>query len=184
MASNNWVIHGNYTKTGKPLLAGDPHLGNQLPSHWYLMEMTYEGVTCIGATHPGIPQFMFGKTAHMSWAITSALTDLSDLFKEKLNEAKSQYKVDGEWRNLRVVKEEIKVKGGPSIPFEIKYTHRGPLVDIALLQGADVLFAEGIPSAKNNNAVYSFAWSGDIPEETTVEIVRNFMRAKHIDEII
>lgn len=41
-ASNNWVIHGKHTKTGKPLLAGDPHLNNQLPSHWYLMEMTYD----------------------------------------------------------------------------------------------------------------------------------------------
>lgn len=40
-ASNNWVIHGNHTKTGKPILAGDPHLGNQLPSHWYLIELHY-----------------------------------------------------------------------------------------------------------------------------------------------
>ena len=97
-ASNNWVIHGNYTKTGKPLLAGDPHLGNQLPSHWYLMEMTYSGQTVTGATHPGIPLFMFGKTPFMTWAITSALTDLSDLFKEKLNKEETQYYVDKEWK--------------------------------------------------------------------------------------
>ena len=111
MASNNWVIHGNYTKTGKPLLAGDPHLGNQLPSHWYLMEMTYEGLSTIGATHPGVPQFMFGKTNHMTWAITSALTDLSDLFREKLSDDKTQYFVEGEWRNLNIITELIKIKG-------------------------------------------------------------------------
>lgn len=91
MASNNWVIHGKHTKTGKPLLAGDPHLGNQIPSHWYLMEMTYENQTIVGSTHPGIPMFMFGKTPHFTWAITSALTDLSDLFREKLNEKQTQY---------------------------------------------------------------------------------------------
>jgi penicillin amidase len=95
MASNNWVIHGNFTKTGKPLLAGDPHLGNQLPSHWYLMEMTYDDITISGATHPGIPFHMFGKTPHMTWAITSALTDLSDLYREKLSDDKKKYLVDG-----------------------------------------------------------------------------------------
>ena len=81
-ASNNWVIHGNYTKTGKPLLAGDPHLGNQLPSHWYLIDLNFDGESISGASHPGVPYLLFGKTKHVTWAITSSLTDLSDLYRE------------------------------------------------------------------------------------------------------
>jgi penicillin amidase len=65
----------------------------------------------IGNTHPGIPLFMFGKTAKMTWAITSALTDLSDLFRETISEDQKKYKVDGEWREFKVVKEKILVKG-------------------------------------------------------------------------
>ncbi len=105
---------------------------------------------------------MFGKTARMTWAITSALTDLSDLFRETVAEDKKKYKVDGEWREFQVVKEKIIVKGQKEpIDFEIKFTHRGPLVDNELLQGADVLFSEGLPGV-DHKASYSFAWSGNI----------------------
>jgi len=53
------------------------------------MEMSYGDQSTIGSSHPGIPHFMFGKTQHMTWAITSALTDLSDLYREKLNDKKT-----------------------------------------------------------------------------------------------
>jgi penicillin amidase len=59
----------------------------------------------IGATHPGIPLFMFGKTKHITWAITSSLTDLSDLYREKFNEDKTKYLVDGQWRDLEIITE-------------------------------------------------------------------------------
>lgn len=75
------------------------------------MEMTYDNFNIVGSTHPGIPLFLFGKTPRMSWAITSALTDLSDLYREKLNEDSTKYFVDGQWRDLKVVREHILVKG-------------------------------------------------------------------------
>jgi penicillin amidase len=53
-----------------------------MPSLWYLMEMTYENHTISGATHPGTPYHLFGKTPSLSWAITNSLTDLSDVFNE------------------------------------------------------------------------------------------------------
>ena len=90
--------------------------------------------------------------------------------------------MDGEWRNIKVFTEAIKIKGrSESLPFDIKYTHRGPLVDVDLLQGAEVLFSEGIPSS-NNKAVYSFAWSGDIPYESTITILKDFLRATSAKE--
>lgn len=146
--------------------------------------MTYDDQTVTGATHPGIPLFLFGKTPYMSWAITSALTDLSDLFKEKLNEDKTKYFVDGQWKDLKVITEKIWIKGNDKpVDFDIKFSHRGPLVDVDLLQGAEVLFSEGIPSA-GHKAVYSFAWSGDIPHEDTVSIVRDFLKAKDIKTVM
>lgn len=89
------MIHGNYTKTGKPLLAGDPHLGNGLPTFWHLIEITYGDFNVVGSAHPGVPGLLFGKSPFVSWAITSALTDLSDLFKENISEDGSKYLVDG-----------------------------------------------------------------------------------------
>jgi acyl-homoserine lactone acylase PvdQ len=73
--------------------------------------MTYDGYTISGASHPGLPYLLFGKTPYMTWAVTSSLTDLSDLYREKLSEDKSKYQVDGQWRDIKVVKEQIKVKG-------------------------------------------------------------------------
>lgn len=113
--------------------------------------MTYEGKTAIGTSHPGIPLFMFAKTPHMTWAITSSLTDLSDMFKENISDDKLQYFVDGDWKQMKVINEHIAIKGKKPMPFDIKYTHRGPIVDIPLLQGAVVLFSEGIPSSQHGS---------------------------------
>ena len=118
------------------------------------MELNYDGFYVSGATNPGIPLFSLGKTPHMFWTITSALTDVSDLFREKLSENATHYLVDHKWRDLKIRIEEINIKGKTE-PFrlEVKSTHRGPLVDTKLLAKAEVLFAEGLPSKSSN--VYS-----------------------------
>jgi len=146
------------------------------------MEMTYDGITASGTTQAGVPSFMIAKTPHLAWAVTSALTDLSDLYREKLNDEKTQYFVDNEWRDLKVIKEKIPVKGGQAIDFEIKLSHRGPLVDVSLLQGAEVLFSEGIPTADIKDT-YSFAWSGAIPQETTVKTIRRFLKYDNVKQM-
>ncbi len=84
-ASNNWVVHGKHTKSGKPLLAGDPHLSNQLPTHWYLIELHFGDQYMIGSSHPGLPYLMLGKTKDIAWAVTSALSDVSDIFHEQVD---------------------------------------------------------------------------------------------------
>lgn len=75
------------------------------------MELRYEGNYVIGSTHPGIPYAMLGKTNKVSWAVTAALNDLSDLYREKVSKDGSQYLLDGEWKDFKVRKETIKVKG-------------------------------------------------------------------------
>lgn len=130
MASNNWVIHGNHTKTGKPLLSSDPHLSNGLPSNWYLMELNYKGHHVAGATYPGIPLVMIGKTENFAWGITAVLADVSDLYREKLNDDRTSYLLDGNWKPLTIIEEEIKVKGQDMpLKLKIRLSHRGPIVD-------------------------------------------------------
>ena len=86
MASNNWVISGKHTKTGKPLLSSDPHLGTGIPSFWTIqhLEFPWKGETkfMAGSSNPGVPGVLIGRTQHLSWGITAALSDVSDLFKE------------------------------------------------------------------------------------------------------
>ena len=88
-ASNNWVVHGNYTTTGKPIICGDPHLGTKIPAFWQLMEISYmeNGVKhhMIGGTVPGTPGLIIGKNDHLAWTMTAPLNDNSDLYKEKLS---------------------------------------------------------------------------------------------------
>ncbi|CDW85943.1 penicillin amidase family protein [Stylonychia lemnae] len=182
-ASNNWVIHGNYTKNGKPLLAGDPHLSNQIPSHWYLMELNYDGKYVIGATHPGIPLVMMGKTNNNAWTTTSALTDLADVYEETISPNKKQYRVDGEWRDLVQREEIIKIQGQDPLKLTISHTHRGPVIPNQVFQGAEVFFGEGNAHLKTDGQ-YSFAWTGHTPQENTMDNVRNLMNSDNLHDIL
>lgn len=85
MASNAFVIHGNYTETGKPILASDPHLSAQLPSNWHLSGIHINDFYIVGASAPGIYGIGMGKSNHFAFGMTCPLTDSSDLFKEQLN---------------------------------------------------------------------------------------------------
>lgn len=80
-ASNSWVIHGKHTETGMPMLANDPHLANSMPSFWQLQEIVWEGNGYIsGASVPGVPLIAIGRNKKVSWGITAALNDISDLW--------------------------------------------------------------------------------------------------------
>jgi penicillin G amidase len=118
-ASNNWVVHGNYTDTGLPILCGDPHLGTKIPAFWQLQEVSFrfngEEMHLIGGTIPGVPGVVIGKNDFMVWSMTAPLNDNSDLFKEELSSDGKMYKVDGEWRKIETREVTIKVKGESSI---------------------------------------------------------------------
>ena len=95
-ASNAWVIHGNYTKSGKPLLSSDPHLSTDANCFWIIQHLEFEQVNeltgknetkyFVGAAIPGVPLVIVGRANHMAWGITNPLTDVSDLYSETVNE--------------------------------------------------------------------------------------------------
>ena len=89
------------------MLANDPHLGTSLPSFWSLTELIWQDKFLIGATAPGVPLVGIGRSKNISWGQTSPLCDSSDLWQETLNDEMTQYFVDGNWKNLKIVHESI-----------------------------------------------------------------------------
>src|SRR5437868_14768278 len=85
--SNNWVVSGQRTQSGKPLLANDPHLGLTAPGVWYFAHLHAPGLDAIGATLPGVPGIIIGRNQHVAWAVTNTGPDVQDLYLEKLDGA-------------------------------------------------------------------------------------------------
>ncbi|MEN8230121.1 MAG: penicillin acylase family protein [Bacteroidota bacterium] len=130
-ASNNWAISGSKSETGVPLMANDMHLGLMAPGIWYQMHHVVEGkLNVTGAVLPGAPYVIAGHNEDIAWGMTNVTVDDMDFYLETINpEDSNQYLVDGVWRDMKLVKEEIKVKGKDEPEIRInRYTHRGPVI--------------------------------------------------------
>jgi penicillin amidase len=130
MASNSWVISGNLTESGRPLIANDPHLASLIPTFFYLVDIEILGSNrLIGATIPGMHSLTIGRNKDMSWTVTSSKGDSLDLFVETRNpENPSQYLYDGRWLDIQTVEEVIVVNGGVNVTVLVELTQHGPLL--------------------------------------------------------
>jgi len=128
--SNNWVIAGSRTATGKPILADDPHLGTSIPSIWYLAELQGDTLHAIGSTFPGLPAIVIGHNERVAWGVTNVGPDVQDLYIERINPANpNQYEVDGGWQDMMIFEEPIVVKGeDESVRWAARSTRHGPLI--------------------------------------------------------
>ena len=118
MASSNWVISGNKTKSGSALLANDPHLEiNRLPSVWYEISIKMGDKYAYSATMPGLSTLLISRTKDLSWGATYSFMDATDSWIEQCKDGK--YLKDGEWHEFHERKELIKVKKGK--PIEITF---------------------------------------------------------------
>ncbi len=132
LGSNNWVIAGARTTTGKPLLANDMHLQMTIPSIWYENHLVGGDLNVTGVTFPGIPGVVAGHNEHVAWGFTDGFPDVQDLYMEQLrhNEDGSvQYKFKNRWRDAQVLHEEIRVKGGDAVVEEVIITRHGPIIN-------------------------------------------------------
>jgi penicillin amidase len=132
--SNNWVVSGERSVTGKPLLACDPHLTTTIPDLWYEADLTCDDYRVRGATLPTSPFPVYGQTRHTAWGFTNVMADTQDLFVERLNpDDPGLYRFEGEWRRAELVREEIRVKdrSQPKV-VEVTVTHHGPIVNVPL----------------------------------------------------
>jgi penicillin G amidase len=125
--SNNWVISGSRSLTGKPILANDPHLPGQTPAVWYLAHVTGGALDVIGATLPGVPGVLIGRNRRIAWGITALLGDVQDFYVEHVN-TRDQAEYDGTLEPIRVVRETIKVRGDQDVPLRVRITRHGPIL--------------------------------------------------------
>jgi len=130
-ASNNWAVSGEKSETGMPIMANDMHLGLNAPGIWYQMHQVIEGkLNVTGVALPGAPYIVAGHNEDIGWGMTNVTVDDLDFYLETINPADSnQYLLDGQWQDMRIVKEEIAVKGVDEPVVRInRFTHRGPVV--------------------------------------------------------
>lgn len=126
--SNNWAVSGAKSSTGNPILANDPHLGLNLPSIWLVMQLSTPDHNAFGATIPGALAVISGFNQYIAWGETNATRDVIDWYKIEFNEDRTQYRYDGQWKDLSVRVEEIKIKGQETFIDSVLYTHHGPVV--------------------------------------------------------
>jgi len=129
LGSNNWVVSGSHTATGKPLLANDTHLELSIPPIWYEIHLTAPGFNAKGFTLPGAPLIVIGHNDHIAWGFTNNGADVQDLFIEKFNPAASdEYQVNGKWMKAQIFDEVIHVKGQADEHLKVVVTRHGPIV--------------------------------------------------------
>lgn len=130
LGSNNWVVDGTKTATGRPLLANDPHLGIQMPSIWYEVHLVAGDVDVVGSSFPGAPGVIIGHNRDIAWGVTNVGPDTQDLYVEKINPANpNQYEFQGQWEDMTIIEEEIFVQGRSNPEtLTVRLTRHGPIM--------------------------------------------------------
>jgi penicillin amidase len=163
-ASNNWVVAGARTKSGKPLLANDPHLRLTAPSTWYLAHLALErpdtkAANVVGGSLPGVPLIVLGRGDHLAWGFTNTGADVQDVFIEKLNPANArEYLTPDGWRPFEVEEMAIAVRGGGVRKVERRRTRHGPV-----LPG----FYRNLEGLLGPGHVAALQWTGLRDDDTT-----------------
>ncbi len=169
-ASNEWVLDGAHSQSGKPLLANDPHLDFGAPGIWYLARIELPGLTLAGVTAPGTPFLLVGHSDRIAWGFTTTGGDVEDLFIEKPDPADpSRYLAPGGSRPFELRQETIAVKGADPVTLSVRATRHGPVIsDLAgYALGANVLALETTwlaPDDRTPDAIWQMArardWNG------------------------
>ena len=129
LGSNDWVVSGVHTATGKPLLANDTHLELMMPSIWYEVHLTAPGWNVKGLTLPGAPMVIIGHNDRIAWGFTNNGADVQDLYIETFNPAApDEYRVKRKWVKAQTIDETIRVKGRPDEHLPVTITRHGPVV--------------------------------------------------------
>jgi len=132
-ASNSWVIGPARTRSGKPILANDPHLALRAPALWYLAVIESPGFHVAGATIPGLPAVILGHNRAIAWGLTNVGVDDVDYVIERLSDDSSRVQTPSGWQPLEVSHDSIRVRGRPAVPFTLRRGPHGPLVGRAPL---------------------------------------------------
>ena len=127
LGSNNWVVSGTHTVTGKPLLSNDMHLGHQMPNLWYEAHLRSGGFDVVGVTLPGYPYVIVGHNQRVAWGCTNVGPTVEDAYIETFND-QGQYLTPEGWKQPEVRREVIRVKDKTDVTVNVEVTRHGPIV--------------------------------------------------------
>jgi penicillin G amidase len=180
VGSNNWVVAGTHTATGKPLLANDPHLKITAPALWYFARIEVGGAQpykVAGATMPGLPGVVLGQNEHIAWGFTNTGPDVQDLYLEKLNPAdRTQVQTPTGWAPLQSVEEVIKVKGGADVLLTVRSSRHGPVI-------SDAGGASGTVAGESGYAL-AMRWTALDPDVDPISVSLTMQRATSAEEFV
>jgi penicillin amidase len=168
LGSNNWVVSGARSNTGKPLLANDPHLGLTAPAVWYFAHISAPGFEAIGATLPGVPAIVLGRNMHFAWGFTNTGPDVQDLYIERLDGAGNYLTPEGP-KPFSVRDEVIKVKGGEDVRLQVRVSRHGPVI-------SDVSRAAQETAPRGH--VIAMQWTALREDDLTMQSAVKIARAK------
>ena len=130
--SNNWVISGAHTASGKPLLSNDMHLDLEIPNVWYEAHLTAGDFDVVGVTLPGMPYVIVGHNLRIAWGFTNLGPNVEDLYVEKFND-QGEYLTPQGWVKPERRQEIIRVKGKPEVTLDVLITRHGPIITDLIL---------------------------------------------------
>lgn len=174
--SNAWAVDGSKTDTGYPMLAGDPHLGLNMPGKWYEVHLNLNGKNLSGATIAGTPAVILGQNDHLAWSLTNIMLDDTDFFEEAVNpENSKQYVLDtlaGEplYDEFTIQREVIKIKDSDDTTFTRRVSKHGPVISDVLpdqqLVDDRVITMQwtGMEVTNEMEAVEAMGWAGSMED--------------------
>ena len=167
--SNNWVVSGEKTESGMPLLANDPHLGLATPSIWYQMHLESPEVNVSGVIFAGVPGIILGHNDDIAWGVTNTGPDVQQLYIEKRNpDNPHEFLYEGNWEEANVIDEPIEVKNSETIDYEVIETRHGPVISEFAKESA-------------GNTVMSLRWTALEPT-TELEAILEINQASDWEE--
>ncbi len=171
--SNNWAVSGSKTKSGRPILCSDPHLGLNLPSLWFEVQITTPTHSTYGASFPGSPAVIIGFNDSLAWGVTNAGRDVLDYYEVKFKDStQNEYWYNGAWKNVTKRTEVIKVKDSADVIENISMSHWGPVMFDAFYQ-----------NQQSNGKNLAVKWTAH-NASTGVETFYQLNRAKNVSDYL
>lgn len=181
IGSNHWLVASTRSADARPMLANDPHVSLRAPASWYLAHLSAPGLEVIGATMPGLPVVLVGRTDRLAWGLTNHGADIQDIYIERLNPGNGlEYQTPQGWAKFDVRDETIAVKGAAPIKLSVRQSRHGPIVSDALANAERAVKAVKIDSSY----VLSLAWTGLDRGEQTLGAWLQLNRAKSATELL
>ncbi len=175
-ASNAWAAAPERSASGGTLLANDPHLGFTAPSNWYLARLELSSGGVIGATIPGLPLVLSGRSKHIAWGLTSAYVDDQDLYIEELNpENPEEYRTPTGWANFQTRPSIVRIKGSQPVTLKLRWSENGPILPPSQFS---------LKTITPPGHVVALSWTLLTEKNTSLMAGLEIMRARTVDEAI